>query len=554
MKPSVADQLVVSAGKTFELFHDEAREAWAWDRASQDTLLISSNSFAERLVQDFYRSEGRVPSQSAITQAVLAVRGLANFDGPQVSVFVRVGKTLDGRIVLDLADPDRRAIVISPSTWELTEDPPVRFWRPEGMLALPVPVGGGSLDELLGKALHVADETWRVLLEGWLLGCLNPNGSKLVLMLSGEQGSGKSWLARMLRSVLDPNAVPLRTIPIEERDLVIMARRSAILAFDNVSVITEETSDALSRLSTGSGFSTRRLYTDSDEVLFQATRPVVVTSIPDVDRQPDLADRSLHIICEAIADADRWTEEVLRASFERLHPEILGALLDAAACALANLDQISLPELPRMADATLWVTSAEPALHHAPGTFVKEYGRNRDEAAEGAIEGTAVGRFLIDLAREGFAGTATQLLAFIELKAGVDATRRRGWPATPRGLAGIVRRLAPALRASGFDVSFDRASDHTRERIIRLTYLRHEGEPAKVLDGEPEHADADAEEIANILRARGLDRTWTPTKAAILARDVAGGNTFLATRALNLLAIPAPDGGLWTAWKLHGVT
>jgi hypothetical protein len=74
------------------------------------------------------------------------------------------------------------------------------------------------------------------------------------------------------------------------------------------------------------------------------------------------------------------------------------------------------------------------------------------------------------------------------------------------------------------------------------------------VSGSPEHADADAEEIASILRARGLDRTWTPTQAAILARDVAGGNTFLATRALNLLAIPAPDGGLWTAWKLHGVT
>jgi hypothetical protein len=548
----VADALVARGAEAFELFHDPAGEAWAWNIASHDTLLVSSNSFAERLVRDFYRSKGRVPSQPAVTQAVQALRGLAVFDGPEVPVYVRVGQDLDGRIVLDLADPTHRAIVISRDGWELVEDPPVRLWRPEGMLALPVPTGGGNLDELLGQALGVTDEDSLVLFEGWLLGCVNLAGSKPLLMLSGEQGSGKSERARMLRSVLDPNAAPLRTMPTDERDLAIMARRSAVLGFDNVSVLTDEQSDALCRLATGGGFSTRRLYTDSDEVLFQATRPVMVTSITDVDRQPDLADRSLHITSEVIPDAERRTERDLRAAFFEAHPRVLGALLDAVACALGNLDRTSLPELPRMADAALFVTAAESVLGHEPGTFVEAYRRNRDEAAEVAIDGTLVGRYLLQMGREGFAGTATQLLWFLEQKAGTEATRRRGWPASPRGLSGIVRRLAPALRASGFDVSFDRAP-HTRERIIRLTYLHHEGEPARVLDGDPEQADS-TEEIANILRARGLDRTCTPIRAANLARDVAGGNAFLAARALNLLAIPAPNGGPWTAWKVHGVT
>ncbi len=31
-------------------------------------------------------------------------------------------------------------------------------------------------------------------------------------------------------------------------------------------------------------------------------------------------------------------------------------------------------------------------------------------------------------------------------------------------------------------------------------------------------------------------------------------NPFLAARALNLLCVPAPDEGPWTAWKVHGVT
>ncbi len=555
MKPSVADVLVAQAEVAFELVHDPADEAWAWDVASHDTFLVGSSSFAERLARDFYRSDGRVLSPSVITQAVQALRGLAVFDGPEIPVNVRIGGDPDGRIVLDLADPGHRGIVISPGGWELVEDPPIRFWRPEGMLALPVPSGGGDLDELLTDVMQPLEESSLVLLEAWLLGCLMMSGSKPVLMLCGEQGSGKSERARMLRLVLDPNAAPLRTMPESERDLVIMARRSAVCGFDNVSVLTDEASDALCRLATGGGFSTRRLFTDSDEVLFQATRPVVVTSIPEVDRQPDLADRSLHVTFDHIPDTERRTERDLRAAFSEAHPAILGALLDATACALANLDETSLPEIPRMADLALFVTAAEPALHHAPGTFVEAYRRNRDEAAEGAIDGTFVGRYVLEVGREGFAGTATQLLERIEHVAGTDATRRRGWPVTPRGLAGIVRRLAPSLVASGLSVAFDRAG-HDRQRIIRLSSELGDGPDAKVLPLAPdeEQTQATAEQIAAIMVASGLNETWAPTKAANLARHASSGNAFLAARALNLLCVPTPDGGPWTAQTVYGVT
>jgi hypothetical protein len=564
-KISIANALVVLALDRFELFHDPADEAWASDTTSHDTFLIGSSSFADRLVRDFYvwsaRSRtltnggGRIPSPTALGQAVQTLRGIARFDGAEAPVFVRIGNDEEGRIVLDLADEARRAIVVSPGSWELVESPPVRFWRPEGMGALPVPIGGGNLDALLAEVLHIDDEPSLVLPEGWLLGCLNHAGSKPLLMLSGEQGSGKSERARMLRSVLDPNAAPLRTIPTDERDLAIMARRSAILGFDNVSLLTDEQSDALSRLATGEGFSTRRLHTDSDEVLFQATRPVLLTSIPDVDRQPDLADRSLHVICDRISDTERRTEDELRGAFEDAHPAILGALLDAAACALANLPTTSLPELPRMADLALFVTAAEPALEHEQGTFVEVYKQNRDEAAENAIEGTPIGSYLVEVAREGFAGTATQLLARIKRQAGYDAPRSRGWPASPRGLAGIVRRLAPALRASGFSVEFDRGG-HDRQRIIRLTYLGHEGPPGKVLPIARD--ERTVEEISNEvllgMAAQGLNESSPSVQFAILAKAEAGGNNFLAAGALNALGIPAPDGGPWTAQKIYGVT
>jgi hypothetical protein len=116
-----------------------------------------------------------------------------------------------------------------------------------------------------------------------------------------------------------------------------------------------------------------------------------------------------------------------------------------------------------------------------------------------------------------------------------------------------VRKLAPALRTSGYSVEFERAP-HTRQRIIRLTFLDYEGPAAKVLDGDPDKTDAAVEQIATVMVAGGLDETWEPVRAATRARDEASGDSFLAAQALNLLKIPAPDGGAWTAWKVHGVT
>jgi len=52
-------------------------------------------------------------------------------------------------------------------------------------------------------------------------------------------------------------------MPREDRDLFIAAVNGWVLAFDNVSALPDWISDTLCRLSTGGGFATRQLYSDS---------------------------------------------------------------------------------------------------------------------------------------------------------------------------------------------------------------------------------------------------------------------------------------------------
>ena len=156
----------------------------------------------------------------------------------------------------------------------MVENPPVRFRRAAGMQPLPVPASGGSV-ESLRSFLNVRSDADFVLVVAWALAVLRDRGPYPVIVLSGEQGSAKSTFSAILRSLLDPNTAPLRALPREDRDLFIAANNGHVLAFDNVWGLPSWISDTLCRLATGGGFAVRQLYTDQDEVLFDATRPVI---------------------------------------------------------------------------------------------------------------------------------------------------------------------------------------------------------------------------------------------------------------------------------------
>jgi hypothetical protein len=63
------------------------------------------------------------------------------------SVHVRIDQH-NGRMYLDLADDRWRAVEIGSDGWRVIGSPPVRFRRPAGMLPIPAPERGGSVETL----------------------------------------------------------------------------------------------------------------------------------------------------------------------------------------------------------------------------------------------------------------------------------------------------------------------------------------------------------------------------------------------------------------------
>jgi hypothetical protein len=274
--------------------------------------------------------------------------------------------------------------------------------------------------------------------------------------MKGEHGTAKSFFSAILRALLDPNTAPLRALPREDRDLFIAASNGHVLAFDNVSGLRAWISDTLCRLATGGGFAVRQLYTDQDEVLFSATRPVILNGIEEIVTRPDLADRSLFLTLEPIPGERRRPEEELWTTFEAERPRILGALLDAVAHGLGMLPHTRLDRLPRMADFALWATACETAFWPA-GTFMAAYAGNRDEAIGMAVEGdvvTAAIRNMMTQRTEPWAGASSELLALLTDAVGESICRSKLWPRTPEALRGRLKRAAPVLRQIGIQVVF----------------------------------------------------------------------------------------------------
>ncbi len=466
--PTKADILIAFA-QTAELFHTPDGKGFAdLDiNGHRETWPIRARGFRHWLNRQFFEATGGAPSSEALQSAVNVIEARAHFDAPERLVYIRVGG-LDGRLYLDLGDETWRAVEIDAAGWRVIDNPPVRFRCAAGMQPLPMPVPGGSV-ETLRSFLNVQSDSDFVLVVAWALAVLRNRGPYPVIVLSGEQGSAKSTFSGILRALLDPNTAPLRVLPREDRDLFIAAINGHVLAFDNVSGLRAGISDTLCRLATGGGFAVRQLYSDQDEVLFDAMRPMILNGIEDIVTRPDLADRALFLTLEPIPEEGRRPEQELWAAFEAERPRILGVLLDAVVEGLKRLPETQLEKLPRMADFALWATACETALWPA-GTFWSAYCDNRDEAVENVIDADSVATAVraIMATRTEWTGTASDLLGNLAEVAGERVAKSRTWPGNPKALANRLRRAATFLRKVGIEISF-RREGRARSRTILIT-------------------------------------------------------------------------------------
>lgn len=446
--------VLIDIGRAYALFHDAGGTTYArvpvGSRAA--TMEIVGTEFRETLSRAYFDLCGKGCNRNSVAEAVATLSSIARYDGAEEPVFLRVAETAAG-IEIDIGDASGEAFIVTRDGWTIGM-PSVNFRRSGKPLPLPMPATADFARLWHYVNVEIDD---RPLVAAWMLAALRPRGPYPICLLIGEQGTGKSLASRTLKRLVDPSSVLLRPPPREDRDLLVAALSSWAVALDNLSGLNPQLSDCLCRISTGGGMASRKLYTDSEEVLIEIQRPMLANGIDDVATRPDLADRCLHLLLPPLTS--RMTEASIERGFTQDAPHIFAGLLDALVLAVRDHGAIKLDNPPRMADFATWCAAGLPALGFTSNDFMTAYTRNRDSLAELALEASPVATALVAFmeSRTTWTGSTTELLARLA-EADPAGAGGQSWPRSGKGLLGALRRMAPALRSVGLAAERDRTS------------------------------------------------------------------------------------------------
>lgn len=479
---NTADKLVELALARYRVGRAESNEPFSVENDGPNVALMlrgSQDSLRSLLSRDYRRKYGKTPNSAALADAITVLQGEAQELAPE-PVHLRVAE-YDDKIVIDLGDSTGRAIVVSPGTWEVVDRSPVLFRRTALTGELPIPKRGGDLQELR-QLLNVTEDTWPLVL-GWLVAAFYPNMSHPILMMGGQQGTGKTTAAKKLVGLVDPSPAPVRSAPKGEDQWAVTSSCSWVVAVDNVSFIPNWWSDALCRTVTGDGWLKRRLYTDGDPAVLSFRRVVLLTSIDSGALRGDLGDRVLLIDLETIDDASRRTEQEIDAEYGKVRPCVFGALLDVLSKVLAKAPDVQLNRMPRMADFSRLLATIDTVLDsQSLDLYLGQGQRIAETVIDSDPVALAIVEFLDEMRSASWEGTTAELLRKIT----PDFPRpTKSWPRTPQVLGGRLARLEPALKQLGIVVT--RPPRTGNRRTLKLT--RATNDNRVTTDGGSGHVD-----------------------------------------------------------------
>lgn len=239
------------------------------------------------------------------------------------------------------------------------------------------------------------------------------------------------------------------------RELPLAANSQYLLAFDNLSGISKEGSDLLCVVSTGGVMTARKLYTDSEEIIVDLKKTVILNGIDEITKRQDLVSRTIFIETPKLNSENKKTESEIWEGFYKDYPYIFGALVNAVSVGLRNKGK-DRTAYERMQDFGRFVGDCAEGLGWEKGYWQQIYSNNQQDGIEQSIYSDPFATSLVEMMEQlkrvnltTWEGTATDLLARLAEGLPVDETTyNRAWPKNNQ-VKSRLRRIAPLLNNKG---------------------------------------------------------------------------------------------------------
>ncbi len=455
-RPNLSELLFKHAIANIAPFASHTGHVWAaipTSYATHEAWPLASQRFHDWLAHSFYHEHEIFPGRLALQQTIRMLQARARYgEMPQREIPIRIGCSghpqRPASIYIDLANPDREIVEITPQGWSIRDDLGSELFTVPGALPLPRPEPSprNLRDELRQLFPLPPSSLNRILV--WLYSALRPEGPYPILILTGPPASGKSTIARLLRMLIDPHVSPLEELPRATQKMLVLAVHNRVLIFDHLRSLNSATSDALGRLASGTAFSQTGQHTLDPLEHFPLARPIIIT-VPQAEARASswrnnrtITTQATTVHLEAMDVDNMRSQQELGELLEQAQPRILASLCDAAAASLATIHRDARPT-SRFLDAFHWTAAAASVL----GLSLEEI--NAAFSNEPVIQAILQ---LLDY-RDEWTGTATELHELLP-----------NYAANPKTLSHLLNALPLAI----FGIHHESQALHDG-RLIRLS-------------------------------------------------------------------------------------
>jgi len=413
-----------------------------------------SSSYMKRCFFKYARENLKINlAKKTLEEVCYQVNAFAVYECKQIKFHLRTGMH-ENNLYISTKDLEHPFIKISKDTYNTCKESPIAFCGSnlQALMFSPEDFSFETTHEKIKKLfkhIHLTSVEDELLLISFLVSTLITNlGTFPILILTGEQGAGKSTCSRLIKSLVDPDVIGPRSMPKDERDLSISFLNTHLVVFDNISKIKNEMSDALCKVASGGAFVTRSLFTNGDEFIMRFKRPLIINGIDATPDRADLLDRS--IILDLQKPAQRIDEEEVFINFHKDAPAIQSAIYDLTSSVLKNFKTTTLKDNYRLAGFAKIGLIIESQLGYPKGTFKKFYEENRFRSSIQMVEKETL---ICGLIQKYNPDQIIELSASKLLKAlPYSITGDRYFPKTGGALGKKLKRLVPILREHGFSI------------------------------------------------------------------------------------------------------
>jgi hypothetical protein len=489
--PRKAVKIAIDIVKTrAELFHSKLPDSEDYatvpsKNGVMTTHAINSSDFKSWVVGEYYRETGDGLTGEQINSVLATIHAIAAHDSPELPVTYKRVAVCNGRYYLYLADEAQTVIEYSVVSWSVCQNPPVRFVFDRYKAPLPIPQRDGKIDRLWG-IVRITEPSDRLAVAAILVKALVPGGGEPILALSGYAGSGKTTSAKYLGLLLDPftKGGVLARIPDLER-MAIHGGKRIFIKVDNLDGLTKGESNLLAGVSTGTGDTKRKNYTDGEEVPIDIQNIVILTSIGNVVNKSDLLSRSINIELPRLTDEERASESTLQDDFNIHHAEMLGGLLNMTVAALNHRDTTESPKYNRMTNFIHLGDGVEKHLGYEGVKLSKRLKAGEAEANTITIESSPTASILVNWIKDEneWKGSCSDLLNI--LKSHAKKSDQAGeLPKNAIKLSAELRMVESALLDVGVALNYSRDN---KVRYISVRTLKLERDLSSLSSPDTEH-------------------------------------------------------------------